>query len=1611
MSLLDDILKRARQGFGQVTQAVTHSNYNPIADTNPNQAGNQNFWTDTARNLSQQAPRALDTIFKPVLPAINTQIHNWGQNAASAELNAEKNVPLYGQVQAGIRDTVAPILRNVVSQSNVDRYKSFNQPNTSGIAGDVARFAGGQVPYLPLMIATEGIANPVTSRIASLIPKGEGIINSALSTGAKTAVHFAPYGWMGGLDYAKTPKERVQNIGKSTAENVALGGGLGLVGGAARGALENVIRKFNPKDSPEQISQKTTKYIARVFTRGAGGKFAKNDAKPFVPAGPKNYAVPKDQPFKITKGGETIGSSDDNAWMDKVDQHIKDNLPQPGLSIKLVKPDQLHQLQRGGELPSRTMNFSETPGIENDLRSALAGAASGKDEAQIINEFTDNALKTAKGNSLKATKAALNKEINGIVGKTGNYKADFAMRQTLKGDPALTDKLNALEDNIARIDSAINNPTASGKSATGTKQISSLEQPQVPQEIQPGLAPELPIQSGKILSGVPSPEIIPPTKGKSINDLQKVEATNKRTIDNMDEFFNNLPTSAVQKVKNLSRSPGLEKINRNAEGRQKARLLFSWNQKLAEMGYSSEKIKNVGSAGMGRKIIEGNISPKDFTPEVRQKLQGELAAQYAEENANPQIYEQKWQEHMQGLRQKASEEMQAKKEAKFGKPNQQEQASINDFENNVLERDAGNTSVATPIKQILQDKKSSGSVGSTLMDQKIKEFDDFVNRSGFDVKTKVGILDYFRTPDRVLNKMGLGKEAGALRASYDNYLKQLPVEIDKITQWSKRADSKDSARTIFQYLDGKEVNLSLNDLKIATEIKSYLKGWSERLGLPEEKRVSNYITHIFDKEFLQKEFDPELAKLIRDKVPGSVYDPFTEQRLGKQGYIEDAWQALDAYVKRGVRKENLDPILKQIKDVSEGMETSQFNYVKKYIDRINMRPTDLDNLIDNSIKQVFGYKFGQRPVTAITRGLRQMGYRGALGMNVGSALRNLSQGTNTYAKLGEKYTTLGYLKLITQGTKELEDVGVLRNDMVEDRTINATKKFWEKTDKRMFWLFETAEKINRGSAYFGAKAKAIAKGLDEEQAIEYAKKIVRDTQFTFGSVDTPAVLQGDLAKTVLQFQSYNVKQAEFLGEMVKNKEYAGLARWGLANLAFTYTLGQLIGMKPEQAIPFNSVWTGQSKIGATPSIQAIGNLKDAAFGGKDQYGNDLTPKDRVGKVIDAAVPLFPGGVQAKKTLQGLDAVRKGYSESSSGRVQYEAPEDPVTAARAGLFGKNNLPQAQEYFDKKRTPLGDKQTAAFKSLSGDERKGYLESVFKQRESSKLLDEIKKKMEQGMNVDDLIKKASASDKTPAEKNILLKAKEDIAKQRADTLGEVQTVGNKIFYNDNGSVKTIDLSPPTKGEGIDAFSNQNWSVNKALDVYKSKLPQDKKSEAYKQLGIDGKDMEYAYKSSKSVDIKTQYAINQAKTLTHDQLIERMLTGRVESIAGDMFITNGVVDNLNTAGLLSAAEAKQLKKIKLDKDGKSIAKASSGGTGNKKAKAIADFYSKGSMELSKLFQSNIKNSSPSNAARLDKVLQSRSPKNTGLTSISSILAQSEALVKNGKKKDLKAILAPKQA
>lgn len=584
-----------------------------------------------------------------------------------------------------------------------------------------------------------------------------------------------------------------------------------------------------------------------------------------------------------------------------------------------------------------------------------------------------------------------------------------------------------------------------------------------------------------------------------------------------------------------------------------------------------------------------------------------------------------------------------------------------------------------------------------------------------DVKGQVGLLDYFRSPAKVLKEVGLGKEAENIRTAWNAKDAMIKDQQVHLGQWQKALDligeKQDMSpemvnKRIFKALDGQPIELTKPEQFIANDVRAWYEDWANKLALPQERRITEYVPHVFERGQIKKEFDYELAHQIFGNLPKGVYNPFEQARMGKLGYVEDFIRVSDAYLKRGAREFHMTPVLRRINDYVDNnkdlISTRTYEYIQGVLSDVNMRPAGIDELIDTTIKKSpIGYRLGQRPTNYLSSKVSKAIYRGALWFNPKSAIQNLAQQSNNYAVLGEKHFMLGWYDFLENntrnGAKELFDEGVLENRFLKDNSLKLNKTRLEKIDPYAYKLFDTAERINRGVAYYGAKRKALDQGMPMDKAKEYAREVVRKTNFEFSPVDTPAILKGDTAKMLGQFSSYPLKQGEFLAELAKDKNLLGLIRYTASTYAFYKLIGEALGMGgslAEKAIP---------QLGFSPAVDMASNIKglveNAMSGSENEYETAKQKKN----LTSSAWLLAPAGVQTKRTLQGAMANFESGNISSKGSLKYPINPDLHNRIKVLVFGPSSDEAARIYYDEGLSALTEKETKQWKAAvrSGEE----------------------------------------------------------------------------------------------------------------------------------------------------------------------------------------------------------------------------------------------------------------------------------------------------------------------
>ena len=164
---------------------------------------------------------------------------------------------------------------------------------------------------------------------------------------------------------------------------------------------------------------------------------------------------------------------------------------------------------------------------------------------------------------------------------------------------------------------------------------------------------------------------------------------------------------------------------------------------------------------------------------------------------------------------------------------------------------------------------------------------------------------------------------------------------------------------------------------------------------------------------------------------------------------------------------------------------------------------------------------------------------------------------------------------------------------------------------------------------------------------------------------------------------------------------------------------------------------------------------------------------------------------------------------------------------------------------------------------------------------------------------------------------------------------------------SIYLYDLEKYTKANdqtGIKKFTFEKDKASVARQIFDGAtkyedIPEEEKASIYEAMGLKAEDVEYDAIAYQPDDAKGQYLIEQMQSadLDHASVLQALAGGRVESIGGRMLASDGVLDDLYHAGIITDAEKKSLKKLKLGRDGQLKSSVGSGGGSGKKKSSAA--------------------------------------------------------------------------
>lgn len=589
------------------------------------------------------------------------------------------------------------------------------------------------------------------------------------------------------------------------------------------------------------------------------------------------------------------------------------------------------------------------------------------------------------------------------------------------------------------------------------------------------------------------------------------------------------------------------------------------------------------------------------------------------------------------------------------------------------------------------------------------------------------------SPSQVLEKMGLrGKELDL----HSNILK-----AESALNLANKADSevlqkiaailpnnKDAQRQIVEYLEGNRKTLSaIGDTQVADEIRSFLD--TKRAGLEAQgfKTLDDYFPHIFDKK------DPEVQRLFKGKVTGEISFSNLKQRLtDSDNYSRDVMDVLATYASGYNRKTILEPALKPLADLKTQvtLQNAEAKWIDGYVEQLmgfdKSHVGESFNTFMDGVYKNIGMEslVGKNHYNEALGTQRMISAAATMGLNPGTAIRNMTQMVNTVADIGPRYSTIGAvdgIRALRAGPgsaewAELQRAGIMEGgvsqnyfDAITSAGIKGrVSKTRDAATKGLMSLIRATDVSLRAQAYYGAKALGRSKGLTDEALENFAIRHTVDTQFITSRVDMPLAFNGQGVRSLAQLATFSGKQAGFLKragvKMVKGADGKGFRMADAGNVlagvvtawAATAALNNVIGMRETEWIPFyDQIAPFFGAKGDSLYRSPIVTLLTGDGKGKVGLIEALQTGDLGSFFQDNWSQIIPAGTQIKKTTEGLQTTDTGLSTNSSGNIRFQQNQDFENKVKAGLFGQYVTPNGQAWIDQGFPTLTDKQTQTVK----------------------------------------------------------------------------------------------------------------------------------------------------------------------------------------------------------------------------------------------------------------------------------------------------------------------------
>ena len=426
--------------------------------------------------------------------------------------------------------------------------------------------------------------------------------------------------------------------------------------------------------------------------------------------------------------------------------------------------------------------------------------------------------------------------------------------------------------------------------------------------------------------------------------------------------------------------------------------------------------------------------------------------------------------------------------------------------------------------------------------------------------SEIGFLEQVRPSRYVFEKIGLRKElyepAFAAESKVFNEVQIFQKELLKI----RKLVSKDRKAFVFRELEnpGTIKDLTQGELTAIKWFRQYFDNWADMLKLPVDKRRTNYVTHIFEKEIesilkAKHPLDPDLVRALDWVSPKRVFNPFLEKRLGRViGLKEDPFSAALAYQSRALKVFYYDPLLQQMAVWEKMLPPNSARYLRGFMQRMTNRPLLIDREMNQTLRE-FGMAIKHLPGGARLAEVLGKGnpagmiahqYASALyflwlGFRPTSAIRNLSQHILAVSEVGTVNLAKGIaLRVTKKGKEALSQSTVLASRpqaYMPGIDSSFASRWTDRVRETSLWAFRKVDLQNVSDSFLAGYAEAIGKGLPIEWAIKRGDEVAANTQYIYSRLGGAAWSQSSIGRFLSPLTTWPENFVELLSKWTLGK--------------------------------------------------------------------------------------------------------------------------------------------------------------------------------------------------------------------------------------------------------------------------------------------------------------------------------------------------------------------------------------------------------------------------------------------------------------------------------------------